>query len=179
MIRQDFSALPTSSEQILAYLDSLAIAHTTLTHPPVFTVEEAKAVRHLTPGAHVKNLFLRNKKGAMWLLTLPEDKRVDLKALGEVLGAGKLSFASAERLQTYLGVYPGSVTALAIYNDIGGQVAFVMDRDLLDHETINVHPLRNDQTTTMKTEDVLVFAKSLNHMPAIISIPTRIDPCPS
>ncbi len=172
---QDFSALPTSADQVLARLDALGFTHKTITHPPVFTVDEAKQVRELTQGGHVKNLFLRNKKGAMWLITLAEDKRVDLKALGEVLGSGKLSFGSPERLKEFLGVYPGSVTALAIINDKGGQVAFVMDQDLLDHETINVHPLRNDQTTNIRTEDLLAFAKAENHMPAVIQIPTRSD----
>ena len=109
----------------------------------------------------------------MWLITLMEDKRTDLKALAEVLGSGKLSFASRERLTQYLGVYPGSVTALAIYNDTAGHVAFVMDRDLFDHASINVHPLRNDMTTNMKTQDVVAFAKAADHMPAIIQIPTR------
>ena len=175
MTSQDFTALPTSSEQILAHLTTLGIPTETITHPPVFTVEEAKTVRDLTKGGHVKNLFLRNKKGAMWLITLMEDKRVDLKALGEVLGSGKLSFGSPERLEQYLGVYPGSVTALAIHNDTAGQVAFVMDQDLFEHETINVHPLRNDMTTNMKTEDVVAFAKAANHMPAIIQIPKRTD----
>ena len=172
---QDFEALPTSSEQVLARLAALGIAQETITHPPVFTVEEAKTVRDLTTGAHVKNLFLRNKKGGMWLITLMEDKRVDLKALGEVLNAGKLSFGSPERLQEFLGVYPGSVTALAIVNDTGGQVAFVMDQDLFDHDTVNVHPLRNDRTTNLKTQDLLAFAKAENHMPAVIQIPTRTD----
>lgn len=175
MTDQDLTALPTSSDQVLARLAELGIAQETITHPPVFTVEEAKSVRALTSGAHVKNLFLRNKKGGMWLVTLMEDKRVDLKALGEVLNAGKLSFGSPARLQEFLGVYPGSVTALAIINDTEGQVAFVMDQDLMDYETVNVHPLRNDMTTNVATKDLLAFAKAENHMPAIIQIPTRTE----
>ena len=171
----DFSDLPTQAHEVLARLDALGIAHETLQHPPVFTVEEAKHVRELTRGGHVKNLFLRNKKGAMWLITLMEDKRVDLKALGEILNAGKLSFASPQRLKEFLGVYPGSVTALAIINDTAGQVALVLDQDLFDHETINVHPLRNDQTTNLRTKDLVAFAKAQNHMPAVIEIPQRIS----
>ena len=141
---QDFSVLPTSAEQVLARLGALGIAHETINHPPVFTVAEAKHVRALTKGGHVKNLFLRNKKGAMWLVTLAEDKRVDLKALGEALGAGKLSFGSSERLRDHLGVFPGSVTALALINDTAGHVTFVLDEDFLVHETVNVHPFGSD-----------------------------------
>src|SRR3546814_1252371 len=101
------TALPTSPEALLAHLDALGIAYCNVTHPPVFTVEEAKALRGELPGCHIKNLFLRNKKGGMWLVTCPEDRAVDLKALGERLDAGRFSFGSAERLMTHLGVRPG------------------------------------------------------------------------
>lgn len=171
----DFSHLPTQAAVLLARLDSLGIPHETVSHPAVFTVDEAKLVRDLVSGAHTKNLFLKNKKGAMWLVTLMEDKRVDLKALGEVLGAGKLSFASAERLLEHLGVIPGSVTPFAIINDRDHAVTLVLDRDMLDHETLNFHPLRNDQTTNIRSADLLEFAKAENHMPTIIDIPQR-DP---
>ena len=171
----DFAALPTSPAQLFARLDELGLAHRTITHPPVFTVAEAKRLRRLTQGGHVKNLFLSDKAGGLWLVTLAEDKRVDLKALAGLLGAGKLSFGSPERLRTCLGVYPGSVTALAIINDKQGQVAFVLDQDLLDQTTINVHPLRNDQTTNLRTQDLLAFAEAEHHNPIVMPIPTRSD----
>ena len=101
-------------QQLFARLDQLGIAHRTVEHPPVFTVEEAKALRGNLPGHHIKNLFLRNKKEEMWLVVALEDRAIDLKRLGEVLGAGRLSFGSADRLKRHLGVEPGSVTPLSL-----------------------------------------------------------------
>ncbi len=111
-----------SPQQLFARLEQLGIAQRTVEHPAVFTVEEAKALRGDLPGHHVKNLFLRNKKEEMWLVVALEDRAIDLKRLGEVLGAGRLSFGSAERLKRHLGVEPGSVTPLALINDPGGAV---------------------------------------------------------
>src|SRR5215469_11662864 len=110
-------ALPTTPEQLLTRLGELAIAHRTVSHPPVFTVEESKALRGELPGGHVKNLFLRDKKGVPWLVVAEEDRRIDLKALAARLGAGKVSFASPERLMRHLGVLPGSVTPFGLIND--------------------------------------------------------------
>src|SRR5689334_25118925 len=117
-------------QQLFARLEALGLAHRSVEHAPVFTVEEAKAHRGELPGGHIKNLFLRNKKEEMWLVVVEEDKRIDLKALGELLGAGKLSFGSPDRLMTYLGVLPGAVTPFAIINDKGGKVKVVLDKDL-------------------------------------------------
>ncbi len=173
MTRSDFSQLPTQAEALLAKLDTLDIVHETTNHPPVFTVEEAKSVRHLVKGAHTKNLFLRNKRGALWLVTVMENKRVDLKALGLVLGAEKLSFAKPEQLVQHLGVFPGSVTPFALINDPSRAVTLVLDQDLLAEETLNFHPLRNDQTTNIAAQDLLVFAEAVFHRPHVISIPQR------
>src|SRR4030081_325691 len=106
-----------SPQQLFARLEQLGIAQRTVEHPPVFTVEEAKKLRGELPGAHIKNLFLRNKKEEMWLVGGLEARHVALKRLGEVLGAGRLSFGSPERLARHLGVEPGSVTPLSLIND--------------------------------------------------------------
>src|SRR5471032_1964486 len=151
---------PTSPEQLLARLAELGIANRTVSHPPVFTVEEAKALRGELPGGHVKNLFLRNKKGAMWLIVADEDRIIDLKALGERIGAGKVSFGSPERLMQYLGVLPGSVTPLGLINDSGHAVQIVLDKALLAHDPINVHPLTNDRTTAISPKDLLTFIEA-------------------
>ncbi len=108
------------------------IAHRTVEHPPVFTVEEAKALRGDLPGHHIKNLFLRNRKEEMWLVVALEDRTIDLKRLGERLAAGKFSFGSPDRLRRHLGVEPGSVTPLAVINDPEHQVRLVLDRGLAD-----------------------------------------------
>ena len=115
-------------QQLFARLEQLGIAQRTVRHPPVFTVEQAKALRGDLPGHHVKNLFLRNKKEEMWLVVALEDRAIDLKRLGEVLGAGRLSFGSAQRLKHHLGVEPGSVTPLALINHEARAVRLVLDR---------------------------------------------------
>ena len=104
-------------EDLFRRLEELGISTKTIEHPPVFTVDEAKALRGEIEGCHTKNLFLRNKKGAMWLLVCPEDRSVDLKSLATRLGTGRLSFGNAERLMDYLGVIPGAVSPFAILND--------------------------------------------------------------
>ena len=108
---------PATPSQLLAYLEELGIETRTVTHPAVFTVDEAKRLRGKLPGAHSKSLFLRNKKGRMWLVVALEDRPIDLKALGERLEAGRLSFGSPERLMRYLGVIPGAVTPFGAIND--------------------------------------------------------------
>src|SRR5947207_10517798 len=130
-----------SPRQLFDHLDRLGIAQRTVEHPAVFTVEQAKALRGDLPGHHVKNLFLRNKKEQMWLVVALEDRAIDLKRLGEALGAGRLSFGSPERLKRHLGVEPGSVTPLALINDEAQAVQLVLDRGLADGTAINVHPL--------------------------------------
>src|SRR5258707_7878296 len=121
-----------SPQQLFARLDQLGLAHRTVEHPPVFTVEEAKALRGNLPGHHIKNLFLRNKKEEMWLVVALEDRAIDLKRLGEVLGAGRLSFGSALRLKRHLGVEPGSGKPLALINDESRSVQLVLHRCLGD-----------------------------------------------
>jgi len=137
-------------QQLFARLDQLGIAHRTVEHPPVFTVEEAKALRGNLPGHHIKNLFLRNKKEEMWLVVALEDRAIDLKRLGEVLGAGRLSFGSADRLKRYLGVEPGSVTPLSLVHDAGHAVRLVLDRGVADGGPVNAHPLVNTMTTLLR-----------------------------
>ena len=138
---------PATPEQLFELLDALGIVHGTVEHEPVFTVEEAKAVRARMPGGHTKNLFLRNKKGRMWLVVCQEDRLVDLKALARHVGAGRFSFGSADRLMRHLGVIPGAVSPFAIINDRGGLVSVVLDLAVLDDERINFHPLDNARTT--------------------------------
>jgi Ala-tRNA(Pro) deacylase len=161
---------PTSPDQLLAQLKELGLASRTVNHPPVFTVEQAKALRGELPGGHVKNLFLRNKKGAMWLVVTEEDRQIDLKALGEKIGAGRVSFGSPDRLMQYLGVLPGSVTPFGVINDKGLEVQVVLDRALLDHDPVNVHPLTNDRTTAISPKDLLAFLEATGHKPQILDL---------
>ena len=158
-------------QQLFARLDQLGIAHRTVEHPPVFTVEEAKALRGNLPGHHIKNLFLRNKKEEMWLVVALEDRAIDLKRLGDVLGAGRLSFGSAERLKRTLGVEPGSVTPLALVNDPAHAVRLVLDRGVADGAPVNAHPLINTMTTALSSADLLRFFAATGHEPRWLDFP--------
>ncbi len=161
---------PLTPEALIAKLGELGIAQRTVDHPPLFTVEQSKALRGELPGGHTKNLFLRNKKGAMWLVTSLEDRPLDLKKLGELLGGGRLSFGSAERLMRHLGVVPGAVTPMAIVNDPGGAVTLVLDAGLLERDPVNVHPLTNDRTMALASADLIRFAEAVGHPPQIVDL---------
>ena len=161
---------PTSPDQLFAHLEALGIRTQTVKHPPVFTVEEAKALRGDLPGAHIKNLFLRNKKGEMWLVVAEESRAIDLKVLGARLDAGRLSFGSPERLMTHLGVAPGAVTPFALINDRLGQVRVAIDRAVLEADPVNCHPLTNDMTTAIAPQDLLTFLERSGHKPVILDL---------
>jgi len=160
-----------SPQQLFDRLDALGLAHRTVEHAPVFTVEQAKQHRGELPGHHIKNLFLRNKKEAMWLVVALEDRAVDLKRLGEVLGAGRLSFGSPERLSTHLGVEPGSVTPFALVNDSAHKVTLVLDRALAEGGPVNAHPLTNTMTTAISFADLRRFFDATGHAPQWLDFP--------
>ncbi len=160
-----------SPQQLFDRLAELGIAHATVEHAAVFTVEQAKAHRGELGGHHIKNLFLRNKKEEMWLVVALEDRAIDLRRLGEVLGAGRLSFGSPERLARYLGVEPGSVTPFAVINDTEHKVKLVLDRALQDGGPINAHPLTNTMTSAIELADLLRFFEATGHAPGWIDFP--------
>lgn len=157
-------------DQLLALLEQLGIESTTRHHEPVFTVDEAKRVRGGLPGTHCKNLFLKDKKGRMWLVVLPEDFPLDLLHLGQRLESGRLSFASERRLRDHLGVIPGAVTPLAVVNDAQGAVRVVIERSVLEHDPINCHPLDNSMTTALASADLLRFLESTGHPAEVIDL---------
>src|SRR5512143_4049660 len=153
-------------EQLFAALDALGIAHKTVKHPPVFTVEEAARLRGQVPGGHTKNLFLRDKKNALYLVVAEEDAAIDLKGLHRLLGAsGRFSFGSADLLREVWGVVPGAVTPFGAINDTEGRVTVVLDTAMMEHETLNYHPLVNTMTTSLKRDDLVKFLKSTGHIP--------------
>jgi 8-oxo-dGTP diphosphatase len=155
---------------LFAKLDELGIAHATAEHPPVFTVEEAKRHRVRHDGVHVKNLFLRNKKGAMFLVTVREDRPVDLKHLAATIAAGHVSFASYDRLREFLGVEPGSVTPFAAIADAGGQVRVVLERAVAEAATVFCHPLTNDRTTAVSGPGLVRLLEAVGHSPQVIDL---------
>lgn len=168
--------LPSPDEREAALygrLRHLGIAWTTYAHAPVFTVEEAAALYDSQPGGHTKNLFLKDKKGGLWLVTLRDHLKLDLNALSRTLGAPRFSFGPAELLIATLGIEPGSVTPFAIMNDIASKVTLVLDRDMLTLAPLNFHPLRNDRTTAVAPEDLLRFVRATGHEPVIAEMTER------
>ena len=167
-------SVPASSEDLFALLDSLGIAHSTVSHPPFFTVEEGRPWHDRIPGLHCKNLFIKDRKGGIWHVVLPADKRADLGALEKALGAPRFSFARPEVLLEVLQLTPGSVTPFGLINDTVRRVTVVLDADMLQSEQVNFHPLRNDASTTIRAEDLVKFVRALGYTPVIISIPERV-----
>ncbi len=152
-------------------LNALGIAWIRHEHDPVFTVEEAAVVNASQPGGHTKNLFLKDKKGGLWLVVLRDDFRLDLNGLSKQIGAPRFSFGSGELLIATLGVPPGSVTPFALINDCERRVRVVLDEAMLWHEPINFHPLRNDRTIAVSAADLLKFIADCGHIPQIVTLP--------
>jgi len=158
----------TTPDQLFAYLDRLGIAHSTVKHLPLFTVEQSRALRGQIRGGHTKNLFLRDKKQALYLVVAQEDAEIDLKSLHRRLGAsGRFSFGSSDLLREVLGVAPGAVTPFGVINDTQGRVRVVLDAPMMEHATLNFHPLDNTMTTSIARDDLVKFLKSTGHPPRI------------
>ncbi|KAB2941616.1 MAG: prolyl-tRNA synthetase associated domain-containing protein [Hyphomicrobium sp.] len=159
--------MPASRQDLFARLAELGIRTTTVEHEPVFTVAESSRLERELPGAHTKNLFLKDEDGSLFLVVAMASTRVDLKALARTLGAGRFSFGKPELLLDALGVPPGSVTAFAVINDTRQRVHLVFDAELMQHETINCHPLENAATTNIARDDLLRFIRACGHEPRI------------
>ena len=160
---------------VLEYFNKCGFLTETIDHPPLFTVGESQELRGELEGGHTKNLFLKDKKGNHFLLTAQEDSVINLKTLHRLLGGtGRLSFGNAEKLQEYLGVTPGAVTALGVINDRQNRVKFVIDQRLLENNKINCHPLSNESTTTLLRDDLLSFARACGHDPQIVDLDAEI-----
>lgn len=165
-------ASPEAREQTLyARLSELGIVWKTYEHVPVFTVEEAAIVNAVQPGGHTKNLFLKDKKGGLWLVVLRDDFRLDLNGLSKQIGAPRFSFGSGDLLMTTLGVPPGSVTPFALINDAEHKVRVVLDQAMLELDPLNYHPLRNDRTIAVSAVDLLKFINACGHVPQIVTLP--------
>ena len=163
--------MPATPADLFAALDALGIPHPTVTHPPLFTVDQSQALRGQIPGGHTKNLFLRDKKGALFLVTTLEDAAIELKSLHRRLDAsGRFSFGSADLLIEALGVAPGAVTPLAAINDTAGRVTVVLDTGLMEHAIVNCHPLTNTMTTSIARADLVRFLESTGHPPQIVPV---------
>jgi len=162
--------MPATPDELFVFLDRLGIAHQTVTHPALFTVEQSRALRGQIPGGHTKNLFLKDKKGALFLVSALEDAAIELKSLHRRLDAARFSFGSAELLREALGVEPGAVTPFGATNDKAGRVCIVLDAAMMTHTTLNYHPLVNTMTTSIARDDLVRFLVATGHPPRILSV---------
>ena len=152
----------------MAALTSLDISFTTHTHPPLRTVEDAKAFRGDLRGAHIKNLYLRDRKKRNFLLVSEEDKTIDLKTLHGLIGSDRLSFGSADRLFEMLGVRPGAVSPFTLINDPDHKVQLLLEADLADQPCMFAHPLVNDMTLGVSGADLMRFFTHTGHVPRLL-----------
>lgn len=162
--------MPATRADLFARFDRLGIKTETRDHAPVFTVEEARALRGEIPGGHCKNLFLKDEKGSIWLIVCLEEARIDLKAAPARIGSRRLSFGKPNLLMEVLGVEPGSVTPFGLINDSGARTNVILDRAMMDLDLLNYHPLRNDATTTIRAADLVTFIRSCGHEPRIVAV---------
>ncbi len=157
--------------KLFAYLDTLGIPSTTIEHEALFTVEQSQALRGTIPGAHTKNLFLRDKDNRLVLVMANEDTKVDLKALAKTLELGRFSFGKPEQMKAVLGVEPGSVTPLALMHAGSKDLAaVVLDETLMAFAEVNCHPLDNRATTRLAIPDLLRFMRACGHEPRILPL---------
>lgn len=165
----------TTKAEFLAWLEGKGIAHETRGHPPLHTVEEAQAHRatwpaHEREGAFCKNLFLKDKKGRLFLIVTLEARDLKLNRLSRPIGSARLSFGNPDLLFEVLGVRPGSVTPFALVNDREGRVTVVLDAPMLEHGRLHYHPLENTATTGLSRADFMAFLKETGHEPLILDL---------
>ncbi len=156
--------------QLFTFFADHGIATTTHDHEPVFTVEQAKHAHIDIPGGHCKNLFCKDEKGTLWLIVALEDARIDLKAAKDKIGSKRLTFSKPELLLEILGVEPGSVTPFGLINDTNVKTNVILDEAMMKLPQLNFHPLKNDATTTISSEDLKKFIHATGHNPRIVSV---------
>lgn len=162
--------LPTSPEKLLEYLSGLGIDYGLFDHDPIFTVDEGRHLKKEIPGVHCRNLYMRDKQKNNYLLVLANETEVDLKKLSDVLGSGRLSFGSADRLWEHLGIRPGSVNPFTIMNDPDNQVQMFLDASMMEAEIVNYHPMDNAQTISLSPSDLIKFIESLDHNYRVVDL---------
>ena len=155
-------------DELLEFLRGIGVEATTYDHPAVFTVGESGLIKEDIPGAHTKNLFLKDAKGQLWLVSAEAHAAIDLKRLHHVIGGARLSFGSPELMAETLGVAPGSVTAFGLVNDRDHRVRFVLDRALAEADLVNFHPLTNTATTTVTREGFRRFLAAVGASPIVV-----------
>jgi len=164
------------AQPLFAFLDVHGIAHSTFEHPAVFHVGEGEEIKAAMPGGHTKNLFLKDAKDRLWLITALAETRIDLKALPAAIGSARLSFGSEPLMVETLGVRPGSVTPFALLNDTSRRVSLVVDKALLASDLVNFHPLTNTATTAVSSSGFLAFLAAMGIEPAVVDFHPGSEP---
>lgn len=159
-------------DRLLAWMADNGVAQTTVDHPAVFRVEEGLELKAAMPGAHTKNLFLKDKKGRLWLISARQDTVIDLKRAPKAMGSDRLSFGNEGLLWETLGLTPGSVTALGLINDGDQRVTFVLDKALWEAEVVNFHPLTNRATTALAQAEFRKFLALIGREPVVVDFST-------
>ncbi|MBC6440568.1 MAG: prolyl-tRNA synthetase associated domain-containing protein [Rhodospirillales bacterium] len=167
--------MAATEHDLMARLAELGIDHTTYRHSAVFTVGESRAHCGHIPGCHCKNLFLKDKKGVLWLVVARDDAPISMKQLDRQIGSARLSFGKAELLGEVLGVIPGAVTPFALINDTEQQVNVILDQTMMGAEIVNYHPLTNEATTSLAPDALLAFIRSCGHEPQIMNVDASDD----
>lgn len=163
--------MPKTEAELFAFLAELGIAVETRRHPPLFTVADSQALRGEIAGGHTKNLFLKDKKDNVFLVSVGEEAEVDLKQIHHLIGAsGRVSFGKPELLMELLGVVPGAVTVFGLINDTARRVKVVLDQELMAHAVINAHPLTNEATTSIAAADLIKFVEATGHDAVILKV---------
>ena len=160
-------------EPLRSRFEQLGVSVTTWAHKPVFTVDDGEDVKAALEGGQTKNLFLRDKRGGIWLVTALAETQINLRELSDRLGCARFSFGSPELLGEILGVKPGSVTPFALINDRERKVQVVFDQAMMPHKVLNFHPLENTMTTAIAPDGLLKFAASCGHRPIMIDFSVR------
>jgi Ala-tRNA(Pro) deacylase len=155
-------------DELLAFLEEIGASPQNHEHPAVFRVEEGEELKRAIPGAHTKNLFLKDAKDQLWLISAEGHAVIDLKRVHQVIGSARLSFGNAALMEETLGVTPGSVTAFGLVNDKDRRVRFVLDRTLAEAELVNFHPLTNTATTTVSREGFRRFLAAIGVEPLVV-----------
>lgn len=166
--------MPISRSDLFHHLDTLDIAHATTEHPPIFTVDEGREIKTRMPGGHTKNLFLKDKKGRLALVSALGETQIAVNQLHRLVDCQRFSFGREELLYETLGVRPGSVTLFSILNDQNSQVRMILDAALFEHEIVNFHPLENTATTAIASRDLIPFVRSTGRDPVIIDFDRMI-----
>lgn len=162
---------------LYALFDALGIPHETHEHPPVFTVEEGAEIKAKLPGGHTKNLFLKDKDGALVLISALGETEIPLKQLHRTIGTKRLSFGKPDLMEETLGVTPGSVTVFALMNDADRRVRCILDAALFDHALVNFHPLSNDATTAIPSGRLEDFVRATGREPERLDFAALADEC--